>query len=156
MAHELDGLSAPVYDSPLHLGGTGAVFDSAASGLKRAEAALSPALRRGGLAYHAVRNLLRIHPASWYASDETVALRRWAGIAFSMGAWLVLLVGLAHLFVAAMHNRDGELGLGLESTLIGARSCLVAGALAVLGVPLWVAAERRIRQKREQLQQEKV
>ena len=73
-----------------------------------------------------------------------------------MVAWMTLLIGLAHLFVAAVHNRDGELGLGLESTLIGARACLISFGFAVFGVPMWVVSERNIRRQRDPLRQEEI
>ncbi len=73
-----------------------------------------------------------------------------------MAAWMVLLIGLAHLFVAAVHNRDGELGKGLENTLVGAQACLISVVFAGLGVPTWVVTERRIRRQREQVRQEEV
>lgn len=63
-----------------------------------------------------------------------------------MLSWIILLLGLAHLVVAAMHNGDGELGRGLDSTWTGAKVCGLSAALALIGVPLWVAAERGLRQ----------
>lgn len=163
MTHELDGLSVPL--SPLYgppMNGAGSVLDQTVSsykeGLSNVEAALSPALRKGSVAYYAVRRILRMWQGSLVVSGQTasesVALRRWIGIGSCMVAWMTLLIGLAHLFVAAVHNRDGELGLGLESTLIGARACLISFGLALFGVPMWVVSERRIRREREQLRHE--
>ena len=59
-------------------------------------------------------------------------------------AWLIFLWGLANLVLAALHNAHGELGLGLDATLSGAKSCLGAFVVAALGVPQWVMAQRKL------------
>lgn len=102
--------------------------------------ALSPALRRHRLRYYAPRNLLR--------TPQALVLCRWVGVALAMTAWIVLLLGLAHLFLAAVRNYEGELGLGLDQTLTGARACGLSALLGAVGVPLWVRAEGRIRRGR--------
>jgi hypothetical protein len=57
----------------------------------------------------------------------------------------VFLVGLAHLILAAVHNQQGELGLGLDSTVSGAKYCLAGFVLAAAGLPQWVISARRLR-----------
>ncbi len=59
-------------------------------------------------------------------------------------AWLVFLWGFSYLILAAVHNQQGELGLGLDATLFGAKSCLGSFLLAAIGVPQWVMAQRRL------------
>ena len=49
--------------------------------------------------------------------------------------------------VAAVRNREGELGLGLDATIQGAQACLASLGLGAIGVPLWVFAELRLRRK---------
>jgi len=61
--------------------------------------------------------------------------------------WLVFLWGLANLAIAAVHNQQGELGLGLDATLRGAKSCLGGFLLAAIGVPQWVMAQRKLHQR---------
>ncbi len=60
------------------------------------------------------------------------------------GAWLAFLWGLAQLILAAVHNQQGELGLGIDSTLNGAKSCLASFVMAAAGVPQWVMANRKL------------
>lgn len=60
-------------------------------------------------------------------------------------AWLIFLWGLANLILAALHNQHGELGLGMDATLMGAKSCLGAIILAAIGVPQWVMSQRKLR-----------
>ena len=71
-----------------------------------------------------------------------VALPELVTLALTATAWLIFLYGLAQLILAAVHNQQGELGLGLESTLTGAKSCLASFLLAGIGLPQWVMASR--------------
>ena len=66
-------------------------------------------------------------------------------------AWLVFLAGLAHLILAALHNQQGELGLGLDSTLSGAKYCLASFILAAVGLPQWVISSRKLQASRANL-----
>jgi hypothetical protein len=59
-------------------------------------------------------------------------------------AWVVFLVGLAHLILAAVHNQQGELGLGVDATVTGAKYCLASFLLAGVGLPQWVMSARRL------------
>lgn len=72
-------------------------------------------------------------------------LQRCAGIVLTMIAWIVFLGGLAHFVIAALHNREGELGKGLDATILGAYACAASVILAGIGVPNWVFAERKLR-----------
>jgi hypothetical protein len=143
MPSDLDTMPIPLYHS-----GNGAldVTCMAAS----AEAALVAPPPVGGVDGFAVRTGLRT-PAI-FASPLT--LQRCAGIAISMMAWVVMLAGLAHLFVAALRNREGELGLGLDATIHGAQACMLSLALGAIGVPLWAIAELRLRRQARVRQQE--
>lgn len=73
------------------------------------------------------------------------AAQRWAGIGLATSAWMLLLLGLAYLVMATLHNRDEELGLGIDATARGAWVCLASLVLAVVGIPLWIRAERLLR-----------
>ncbi|MCS6915192.1 MAG: hypothetical protein RMK29_00825 [Myxococcales bacterium] len=75
-------------------------------------------------------------------------LQRCAGIALCLLAWIAMLAGFAHLWVAAVHNHRGELGLGIDATIQGARTCVLSLLLAAVGVPLWVVAEGHLRRQR--------
>lgn len=102
---------------------------------------VSPDLRRGSVVPIAARNELRSSPVlPWLAF-----LQKCAGMAFVASAWLVFLWGMAHLILAAVHNQQGELGLGLDATLSGAKSCLGGFLLAAIGVPQWVMGNRKSR-----------
>jgi hypothetical protein len=102
----------------------------------------SPALRGGSAIPFAVRNGLRSSPVL----SGLAVLQKCAGMALVACAWLVFLWGMAHLVLAALHNQQGELGLGLASTLAGAKSCTAGFLLAAVGVPQWVMGDRKIRQ----------
>jgi hypothetical protein len=136
MPSNLDTMPVPLYHS-----GNGAldVTCMAAS----AEAALASPPPAGGAGAYAVRSALR----STAVMSSALTLQRCAGIALSMMAWLVMLAGLAHLCVAALRNREGELGLGLDATIHGAEACLASLAIGAVGVPLWVLAELRLRRR---------
>jgi hypothetical protein len=136
MPSDLDTMPVPLYHS-----GNGAL--DVACMAASAEAALVAPPPAGGVDAFAVRSGLRT-PAV-FASPLT--LQRCAGIAVSMMAWIVMLAGLAHLCVAALRNREGELGLGLDATIHGAQACLLSLALGALGVPLWALAELRLRRQ---------
>lgn len=73
------------------------------------------------------------------------AAQRWLGIGLTLCAWLLLLLGLAHLVMATLHNRDEELGLGIDATARGAWLCLGSLMFAACGISLWLLAERRLR-----------
>lgn len=119
--------TAPLHRTPLPVSGSGEVP--------------SPALRGGGVVPFAVRNELRGPTGfSWLAY-----LQKCAGMTLVATSWLIFLWGLANLVLAALHNQQGELGLGLDSTLMGAKSCLAAFLLAAIGVPQWVMAQRKLR-----------
>jgi hypothetical protein len=72
-------------------------------------------------------------------------LQKCAGVMLVGSAWVIFLWGLANLILAAVHNQQGELGLGIDATLMGAKACLGAFLLAAIGVPQWVMAQRRLR-----------
>jgi hypothetical protein len=100
----------------------------------------SPILREGSVVSFAARNELRSPPVlPWLA-----ILQKCVGVALVGGAWLAFLLGLSHMILAALHNQQGELGLGLDSTLIGAKICLGGFLLAAVGVPQWVMANRKL------------
>jgi hypothetical protein len=142
MPQDLDALTAGLYP-PTPDGG----LDAPALATATAEAALvqtPPADRSDRLDRRidsfALRRLLR-------RKLDAPAVLRCLGVSLCMIAWMLLLLGLAHFVVAALHNRNGELGLGLDATLLGGEVCLLSFALATAGVPLWVRAERRLRLK---------
>lgn len=137
MTQEMDQLPVPLYHSA-----TGAMEAPylAASG----EAARTALPMEGRAVEFAVRSGVRTQ----IGGVRVVTLQRCAGIGLSMVAWIVLLLGMAKLVLAAMHNRDGELGLGLDATMAGAGACAVSAVLAAIGVPVWVAAERKLRKER--------
>jgi hypothetical protein len=60
----------------------------------------------------------------------------------------VFLVGLAHLVLAAVHNQQGELGMGLDSTVNGTKYCLAGFVLAAAGLPQWVISARKLQKRR--------
>ena len=136
MPSDLDTMPVPLYHS-----GTGAldVTCMAASG----GAAVVAPPPEGGVGDFAVRSILRTRPSA----ASLLTLQRCAGIALSMLAWIVMLAGLAHLVVAAVRNREGELGLGLDATIQGAQVCLLSLGIGAVGVTLWVLAELRLRRK---------
>src|SRR4051812_47079494 len=75
----------------------------------------SPVLRGERVVSFAARNELRSPPVlPWLR-----ILQKCAGITLVSAAWLVFLWGLANLVLAALHNQQGELGLGLSATLSG-------------------------------------
>src|SRR5262245_50567296 len=126
MSRELYSISAtPIQRTPLPVSGSGE--------------APSPILRGGSVVPFAVRNELR-GPSSF---SWLPYLRKGAGIALTATAWLIFLYGMASLILAALHNQQGELGLGLESTLTGAKSCFGAFILAAIGLPQWVTKQRQ-------------
>jgi hypothetical protein len=65
---------------------------------------------------------------------------------FVAAAWLVFLWGIASLVLAAVHNQQGELGLGWAATMSGGKSCLASFLLAAAGVPQWVMANKKLAQ----------
>lgn len=102
--------------------------------------AMSPVLRGGSVAPFAVRNNLRTPPI-----DSTLAsLQKMLGMTLSTMAWLVFLWGMAHLVIAAVHNAQGELGVGIDATVRGSKCCLGAFLLALIGVPQWLFGQRKI------------
>lgn len=107
-------------------------------------AALSPALRDPRIEPFAARNSLR----SPRTSSALLVLQKCLGITLAMSAWLVFLVGLAHLVLAAVHNQQGELGMGLDSTVRGTKYCLAGFALAAAGLPQWVIGARKLHTRR--------
>ncbi len=100
----------------------------------------SPILRGEGVVPFAARNELRRSPVFPWLT----ALQKCAGMVLVSGAWLAFLWGLAQLILAAVHNQQGELGLGIDSTLNGAKSCLASFVMAAAGVPQWVMANRKL------------
>lgn len=110
-------------------------------------AALSPALRDHSVDSFAARNNLRTPPVS----PALHLLQKCLGITLSLFAWLVFLAGLAHLILAAVHNQQGELGLGMDSTLSGAKYCLASFLLAGAGLPQWVIGSRKLQSARANL-----
>ena len=110
-------------------------------------AGLSPALRNRSVDNFAARSNLRTPPVH----SALLILQKCLGIALSTVAWLVFLAGLAHLIIAAVHNQQGELGLGLDSTVMGAKYCLASFVLAAVGLPQWVICARRLRESRAAL-----
>jgi hypothetical protein len=104
------------------------------------DSGLSPRLRSGSVDPFAVRNDFRSSPAL----PSLTLLQKCSGITFVGAAWLLFLFGLANLILAALHNQQGELGLGVESTLYGAKCCLAGLLFCAVGVPQWVMAERRL------------
>ena len=80
-----------------------------------------------------------------FTTNNRLVFIRFIGIAISMVAWVVTMRGFAHLAVAAIENNRGELGLGIDGTKAGAVYCLIAFAIACVGIPLWVFAERQLR-----------
>ncbi len=109
--------------------------------------ALSPGLRDHRVDNFAVRSNLRTPPAPRFF----LLLQKCLGIALSTTAWLIFLAGLAHLIIAAVHNQQGELGLGVDSTLTGAKYCLASFLLAAAGLPQWVMSARRLNEAHAQL-----
>lgn len=106
-------------------------------------AEVPPILRGESVTPFAVRNELRSSPSSaWLA-----ILQKCAGMLLVSAGWLVFLWGLANLAIAAVHNQQGELGLGLDATLRGAKSCLGGFLLAAIGLPQWVMAQRKLHQR---------
>lgn len=100
---------------------------------------MSPALRGGSVIPCAVRSDLRSSPAlPWVA-----LLQRCTGMVLVSAGWLAFLWGLANLILAALHNQQGELGLGMDSTVLGAKSCLASFLLCGVGVPQWVIGQRK-------------
>ncbi len=110
-------------------------------------AGLSPVLRDRSVDNFAARSNLRTPPVN----SALLILQKCLGIALSTVAWLVFLAGLAHLIIAAVHNQQGELGLGLDSTVMGAKYCLASFVLAAVGLPQWVICARRLRESRAAL-----
>ena len=110
-------------------------------------AALSPGLRDRSVDNFALRSNLRTPPLF----RSLLLLQKCVGIALSTTAWLIFLAGLAHLILAAVHNQQGELGLGLDSTVMGAKYCIASFVLAAAGLPQWVMSARRLNEARAQL-----
>ena len=110
-------------------------------------AALSPALRDHSVDNFAARSNLRTPPVG----TVLFTLQKCLGITLSVAAWLVFLAGLAHLILAAVHNQQGELGLGMDSTVAGAKYCLASFVLGGVGLPQWVIGARRLREGRAAL-----
>ena len=110
-------------------------------------AALSPALRDHSVDNFAARSNLRTPRVG----SALHLLQKCLGITLSIFAWLVLLAGLAHLILAAVHNQQGELGLGMDSTVNGAKYCLASFILAAVGLPQWVKSSRKLRAARADL-----
>ena len=127
-------LESPALPSSAHLGLTPGLARALPPGQGPA-----PALRGGGVAPFAVQSRLRT-PGS---RTTLITLQKCAGVMLTAGAWVVFLGGLAHLILAAVHNQRGELGVGLSSTLSGAKYCLAGFLLAGIGVPQWLMADRR-------------
>lgn len=156
MPSDLDTMTAPLYpySGPSGGGALDVTYVAAA-----AQAVLGAPPPQGGVNSFAVRSALRTSRAAGGAIASTAAstltLQRCAGIALSMTAWVVMLVGLAHLCVAALRNREGELGLGLDATIHGAQACLASLGLGAVGVPLWVFAELRLRRSARVVHEEK-
>lgn len=132
MSREITSIGpAPMQRTPLPVSGSAQAMSSTAS----------PVLRGGRAEPFAVRSDLR-GPAglTWLA-----VLQKCAGAILVGSAWLIFLWGLANLVLAALHNAQGELGIGLDATLMGAKACLGAFLLAAIGVPQWVMAQRKLR-----------
>lgn len=110
-------------------------------------AGLSPVLRDHSVDNFAARSNLRTPPVN----SALLILQKCLGIVLSTVAWLVFLAGLAHLIIAAVHNQQGELGLGLDSTVMGAKYCLASFVLGAVGLPQWVICARRLRESRAAL-----
>jgi hypothetical protein len=109
-------------------------------GAQAASTLPSPILRGGRADPFAVRSALR-GPSGLIG---LAILQKCAGLVLVGSAWLIFLWGLANLVLAALHNSQGELGMGLDATLMGAKSCLGAFLLAAIGVPQWVMAKRKL------------
>ena len=107
----------------------------------------SPILRGGSVEPFAVRNELRRDPLRPLGP----ILQKCAGIALTGLAWLVFLWGMAHLVIAALHNSAGELGVGIDATVNGAKCCLAAFVLAAAGVPQWMFGQRKLDRVRVEL-----
>lgn len=76
----------------------------------------------------------------------TAAGQRTLALSLGFCAWLLLLLGLAHLVMAVMHDRAEELGLSMDALRKGFWACLGGVALAAVALPLWLrAAPRRPR-----------
>ena len=103
-------------------------------------ATLSPGLRDHSVDTFAARSNLRTPPAA----PALLVLQKCIGMTLATIAWVVFLVGLAHLVLAAVHNQQGELGLGVDSTVTGAKYCLASFLLAGMGLPQWVISSRRL------------
>ena len=110
-------------------------------------AALSPVLRDRSVDNFALRSNLRTPPAF----RTLLVLQKCLGIALTTTAWLILLAGMAHLILAAVHNQQGELGLGLDSTVMGAKYCTASFVLGAAGLPQWVMSARRLNEARAHL-----
>jgi hypothetical protein len=125
----------------------GSVYPIHTAGLEPAllpSAALSPALRDPRVKDFAARSNLRTPPVS----PALLQLQKCVGMALAAAAWLVFLVGLAHLLLAAVHNQQGELGLGLDSTISGAKYCVASFLIAAVGLPQWVMSARKLQAQR--------
>ena len=110
-------------------------------------AGVSPALRDRSVDNFAARSNLRTPPIG----TALFTLQKCSGIVLSVVAWLIFLAGLAHLILAAVHNQQGELGLGLDSTVAGAKYCLASFVLGGVGLPQWVIGARRLQESRAAL-----
>jgi hypothetical protein len=64
-----------------------------------------------------------------------------------MFAWVATLFCFASLCTAAVHNKQAELGLGLDSTILGAKAFLLALGVSAVGIPLWVFAEIELQRR---------
>lgn len=107
-------------------------------------APVSPALRGGSVAPFALRNDLRTTPFD----SQLASVQKMLGMALTTVAWLVFLWGMAHLVIAAVHNAQGELGFGIDTTVRGGKCCLGAFLLALIGVPQWLSGQRKLDRSR--------
>lgn len=71
-----------------------------------------------------------------------MGLKKAVGMTLTGASWIGVLFGLANLAVAAIRNREGELGQGLDATVAGAHICFLSFGLAAAGITFWVLGAR--------------
>ena len=94
---------------------------------------------RGSVAPFAVRNNLRSAPQLSAARPAALAGDHPDGDGVAG-----VPVGMAHLVIAAVHNGGGELGQSIDATVRGAKCCLGAFLLALVGLPQWLVSQRKL------------
>lgn len=103
-------------------------------------ATVEPVLRTRRVADFAARISLRDISAKYRGG----VLHQCSGVLLSVVAWVLLMLGLAQFFLAAVQQQAEQLGASLDLTAQGQSYCLAGLLLLAVSVPQWFWGKRRV------------